>query len=97
MGQALALKLGTLEPNFITDIYKNRRGKWTGVRIWRNIDLGTCRTVDCFVTDRRNEPIDFNSTRVQIKQAGKIGGFVVTENKTDPYENFGQEVRVETE
>ena len=97
LGQALALKLGTLEPNFITDIYKNRRGKWTGVRIWRNIDLGTCRTVDCFVTDRRNEPIDFNSTRVQIKQAGKIGGFVVTENKTDPYENFGQEVRVETE
>ena len=97
LGQALALKLGTLEPNFITDIYKNRRGKWTGIRIWRNIDLGTCRTIDCFVTDRKNEPIDFNSTRVQIKQAGKIGGFVVTENRKDPYENFGEEIRVEVE
>ena len=97
LGQALALKLGTLEPNFITDIYKNRRGKWTGIRIWRNIDLGTCRTIDCFVTDRKNEPIDFNSTRVQIKQAGKIGGFVVTENRKDPYKNFGEEIRVEVE
>lgn len=99
LGRALALKLGTYEPNFITDIYKNRRGKWTGIRIWRYIDLGTCRTIDCFVTDRKNEPIDFNSTRVQIRQAGKIGGFVVTENenKEDPYKDFGQEVRVEVE
>ncbi len=27
LGRALALKLGTYIPNFITDIYKNRRGK----------------------------------------------------------------------
>lgn len=97
LGRALALKLGTLEPNFITDIYKNRRGKWTGIRIWRYIDLGTCRTVDCFITDKTNNPIDFNSTRVQVKQANKIGGFVVTANNTDPYENFGQEIRIEEE
>lgn len=97
LGRALALKLGTLEPNFITDIYKNRRGKWTGIRIWRYIDLGTCRTVDCFITDKTNNPIDFNSTRVQVKQANKIGGFVVTTNTKDPYENFGQEVRIEEE
>jgi hypothetical protein len=83
LGKALALKLGTYEPNFITDVYKNRRGKWTAIRIWRYIDLGTCRTVDCFVTDRKNEPIDFNSTRVQVKQAGKIGGFVVTEKREE--------------
>ncbi len=95
LGRALALKLGTLEPNFITDIYKNRRGKWTGVRIWRYVDLGTCRTIDCFVTDRRNEPIDFDSTKVQVKQASKVGGFVVIDNKKDPYEDFGQEIRVE--
>lgn len=97
LGRALALKLGTLEPNFITDIYKNRRGKWTGIRIWRYIDLGTCRTVDCFITDKANNPIDFNSTRVQVKQANKIGGFVITTNTKDPYEDFGQEVRIEEE
>ena len=96
LAEAIALKMGTLVPNFITDIYKNRRGKWTGIRIWRNIDLGTCRTIDCFVTDRRNEPIDFNSTHVQVKQAGKIGGFVITDNnkEEDPYKDFGQEIRV---
>lgn len=88
LAQALSLKLQTVEPNFITDIYKNRRGKWTGIRIWRYIDLGTCRTIDCFVTDKRNEPIDFNSTKIQIKQANKIGGFVVAENKQE-------EIRVE--
>lgn len=97
LGRALALKLGTLEPNFITDIYKNRRGKWTGIRIWKYIDLGTCRTVDCFITDKANNPIDFNSTRVQVKQANKIGGFVITTNTKDPYEDFGQEVRIEEE
>lgn len=95
LATALAVKLGTYVPNFITDIYKNRRGKWTGVRIWRYVDLGTCRTIDCFVTDRRNEPIDFDSTKVQVKQASKVGGFVVIDNKKDPYEDFGQEIRVE--
>lgn len=90
LGRALALKLGTFEPNFITDIYKNRRGKWTGVRIWRYIDLGTCRTIDCFVTDRSNEPIDFNSTKVQIKQVAKVGGFVVANE-----EDIGTPIRIE--
>lgn len=90
LGRAWALKLGTFEPNFITDIYKNRRGKWTGVRIWRYIDLGTCRTIDCFVTDRSNEPIDFNSTKVQIKQVAKVGGFVVANE-----EDIGTPIRIE--
>ena len=97
LGRALALKLGTYIPNFITDIYKNRRGKWTGIRIWRYIDLGTCRTNDCFITDKKNEPIDFNSTRVQVTQASKVGGFVVTDPapvKNDDWD-IGQDIRVE--
>lgn len=97
LGRAIAVKVGSYEPNFITDIYKNRRGKWTGVRIWRYIDLGTCRTYDCFVTDRRNEPIDFDSVKVQIQQANKIGGFVVKDNTKKDIENLGQEIRVEVE
>lgn len=92
LGQALSLKLQTLEPNYITDIYKNRRGKWTGVRIWRYIDLGTCRTIDCFITDRRNEPIDFNNTKIQIRQANKIGGFIVSD---DTPTHIGEEISVE--
>ena len=92
LGKALAIKLGTPIPNFITDIYKNRRGKWTGVRIWRYIDLGMCRTVDCFVTNRQNEPIDFDNMKVQVKQANHTGGFVVKPTKVD---DLGTPARVE--
>lgn len=79
LGRALSLKLQTIEPNFITDIYKNRRGKWTGIRIWRYIDLGTCRTIDCFITDRKNEPIDFNGIKVQV--ISNNNGFSIIEGK----------------
>lgn len=37
-------------PNQVTDVYKNRRGKYTNVRIWSNVDLGTCRKQDLFIT-----------------------------------------------
>lgn len=37
-------------PNLVTDIYKNRRGRWNMVRIWSLNDLGTCRKNDLFIT-----------------------------------------------
>lgn len=40
-----------IQPNLVTDVYKNRRGKYTKVRIFSYIDLGTCRKKDLFVTD----------------------------------------------
>lgn len=80
----------------ITDVYKNRRGKWTGVRIWRYVDLGTCRVTDCFITDRRNEPIDFDSMKIQVKQANHSNGFVITSNKpVETHADLGTEVRAE--
>lgn len=84
LGRAFAIKLGTLEPNFITDIYKNRRGKWTGIRIWRYIDLGTCRITDCFITDRQNNLIeDFDEMRIQVKQVNHTSGFVVAADRKE--------------
>lgn len=47
-----------LTPNCITDVYKNRRGRWTMVRIWSRIDLGLCRKYDLFVTTPANKVID---------------------------------------
>ena len=38
-------------PNVVTDIYKNRGGEYTYVRIWSQIDLGTLRKKDLFITD----------------------------------------------
>lgn len=45
------------EPNLVTDIFKVRSGEWTQVRIWSQIDLGTLRKKDLFITDERLEPI----------------------------------------
>jgi replicative DNA helicase len=41
-----------LHPNMVTDIYKNRRGELTEVKIFRHFDYGTCRVTDLFVTDQ---------------------------------------------
>lgn len=42
-------------PNCVTDIYKNRGGADTQIRIWSYLDLGTMKRHDYFVTDSRNE------------------------------------------
>lgn len=42
-------------PNCVTDVYKNRGGADTQMRIWSYLDLGTMKRHDYFVTDSRNE------------------------------------------
>lgn len=44
-------------PNLVTDVYKNRRGRWNNIRIWSYVNLGTCRKIDLFVTTPDNKPI----------------------------------------
>lgn len=44
-------------PNLVTDIYKNRRGRWNMIRVWSCNDLGTCRREDLFVTTADMKPI----------------------------------------
>ena len=45
-------------PNLVTDIFKVRSGEWTQVRIWSDMDLGTLRKRDLFITDSRLDPIE---------------------------------------
>lgn len=58
-------------PNLVTDIYKNRRGRWNMIRIWSCNDLGCCRREDLFVTTADMKPIkdfqvvQFDSIRFQ--------------------------------
>lgn len=54
--QELTSKYGT--PNCVTDIFKVRSGEWTQVRIWSQVNLGTMKKRDLFITDSRLEPID---------------------------------------
>lgn len=44
-------------PNQVSDIYKLRRGRYNDVRIWSEMDLGTCRIKDLFITDVNFKPI----------------------------------------
>jgi replicative DNA helicase len=37
-------------PNVVTDIYKNRRGELSSVKLFRYFDYGTCRSRDLFLT-----------------------------------------------
>ena len=47
-----------MKPNLVTDIYKVRSGEWTQVRIWSDMNLGTLKKKDLFVTDSRLDPIE---------------------------------------
>ena len=44
--------------NLVTDVYKNRRGRWNMVRIWSVHDLGTCRKHDLFITTANMKSVD---------------------------------------
>ena len=47
-----------MKPNLVTDIFKVRSGEWTQVRIWSDMNLGTLKKKDLFVTDSRLDPIE---------------------------------------
>ena len=49
-------RLDLPQPNVVMDLYKNRRGKLTGVKIFRYFDYGTCRTQDLYITDSSYRP-----------------------------------------
>lgn len=58
-------------PNQVYDIYKVRRGRWTDVKVWSYMDLGTCRKEDLFITDGNlNNVFDFQIqfTNVEFEQ-----------------------------
>ena len=57
------------KPNLVTDIFKVRSGEWTQVRIWSDMNLGTLKEKDLFITDSRMEPVEnFNErSDYQIK------------------------------
>ena len=46
------------KPNLVTDIFKVRSGEWTQVRIWSDMNLGTLKKIDLFITDSRMEPVE---------------------------------------
>lgn len=62
-------------PNVVTDIFKARNGEWTQVRIWSQVNLGTLKKEDLFITDARLEPIDgfFEGDLYEVQSWGDEG------------------------
>jgi len=52
-------------------VYKNRRSKYKGVKLWSIADLGTCRITDLFVTNSKYELIPMKSTVITIENEQK--------------------------
>lgn len=60
------VNLGLEKPNYYLTFYKVRRGKYAGVKLWCDVDGGTCRMRGLFVTDSNNEPIPFKGTNISV-------------------------------
>jgi hypothetical protein len=54
--EPLNSKWGT--PNVVTDVFKVRSGQWTQVRIWSEVNLGTLKKKDLFLTDSLLNPLE---------------------------------------
>lgn len=75
--EGLIEESGILIPNIVTDIYKNRAGEWTQIRIWSYFDAGTMWKKDLFITNSRLEPVQNFSLNpliydVPIEEYGEV-------------------------
>ena len=72
-------------PTQVYDVYKVRRGKWTNLKIWSNVDLGTCRRSDVFVTDSNIKEIEVPIMEVNFDDNyGQYDEFVHHLNSSRP-------------
>ena len=55
--QPICEQLNLPLPTMVTDVYKNRGGRYNGIKIFRIFDKGTCRMTDLFMTTQYHEYI----------------------------------------
>jgi hypothetical protein len=51
-------------------IYKNRRGRYKGMYLWCNADLGTCRVKPMFATTWDYEIIPIEDLKINTEEKG---------------------------
>lgn len=62
------LAMGSMvTPNIVMHIYKNRRGKYTAVKLWCSADLGICRLDPIFLTDNDYKLIPIENFNIQVE------------------------------
>lgn len=59
---------GAYEPNIVTHVSKNRRNKYTNLRLFSYFDRSVCQIKDLFALDYQDRPIDIKATKIIQKQ-----------------------------
>lgn len=57
-----------IQPNLFMDIYKNRGSQLSRVKLWMQVDLGTCRFQDAFLTNEYGEYIETDVIKAAPEQ-----------------------------
>ena len=71
-----------IQPNCVIDVFKNRRGRWTQIRIWTRQELGICRKYDLFITTPDLKQIDdFHELDIDFMISDEIQNLVSEYNK----------------
>jgi len=55
------------QPNLVFHIYKNRRSKFSNIKLWNYVDLGTCRVKNLFVTGNDYSLIPVQSLEIIVE------------------------------
>jgi replicative DNA helicase len=80
--QQLCKHAGIEVPNVVTDIYKNRRGKFSGVKLFRYFDFATCRSRDLFLTYSNHNIIkNYDKIEYEVKEMDLLD--IMTEREDD--------------
>ena len=58
------------KPNIKMSVYKNRRGRYKGIYLWCDADLGTCRVKPMFATTYDYEIISINDLKILTEEKG---------------------------
>ena len=67
------LSSGTIvQPNLVYHIYKNRRGRYTDVKLWCSADLGICRVTPLFLTDNNFKVIQLENYKIIVEDEFEV-------------------------
>lgn len=70
--QPMVEAVGLPMPTHVSDIYKNRRGRHTYIKVWHLFDLGTCRMQDLFVTDGHLNPYSIDVVKYGFEDEEEV-------------------------
>ena len=69
----ILVNTGFKKPNLKISIYKNRRGRYKGIYLWCDADLGTCRVRPMFATSYTYELIQINNLKINVREGFSFG------------------------